>query len=406
MIYCMKVYPFDYAIQEVFPLKYWRGFICAAIFAALTWALTSFAEAHGSLVDMLYPYTTRLIQSSLADWTASVPFCLWQVLVVLLGIIVLASIVLMVILRWNFVQWTGWVLAVCSIFYCLHTGIYGLNYYAGSIAEDIRLEKTEYIVTEMAEATTYYMEMANSLSTQVPRNYDGTLNYPTFEELAEKAAEGFTTLTYRDHTAIFSGSTVPVKQLGWADLYTSMGITGIHMPVTGEAAVNPQIPVVSLPFTMCHEMCHRTCIAQEGDANMGAFLACRENSDPIFQYSGYFMAFRYCYYALLNQGSSSAKAAANDIYAKIGPQMRQDLTDYDAFFAANQDETATNIANTANDTYIKLSGDDSGISAYGEVSDLLFCWYIQEIYLPLHQDEIIVFDPTDKNQVDLSENVG
>lgn len=389
-----------------FLLKYWRGFICAAIFGVLTWALTEFAAAHSNLVDMIYPYATRLIQTFLADWTAAAPFCLWQLLAVLLVVALLASIVAMIVLRWNFFQWMGWVLAGCSLLYCLHTGIYGLNYHSGSIADDILLRDMDYTVTELAEATTYYMEMANELSTQVPRNADGTLDYPEFDELAAMAGESFKNLTYQEHFAIFSGSTVPVKQLGWADMYTSMGITGFFMPLTGEAAVNPQTPMVVLPFTMCHEMCHRTCIAIEGDANMGAFLACRENSDPIFQYSGYFMAFRQCYNTLVGVGTSTAKNAASRILAQADELLLQDLTQYREFFNTHQSAAATQIANTTNDIYLKTSGDEAGVSSYAQVSDLLVSWYIQEIYLPQHQQEIITFDPLDKDQVDLSDDVG
>ena len=386
-------------------MKYWRGYIVAALCAALTWALTSFAAAHSTLVDMIYPYATRLIQTSLASWTAGADFCLWQLIAVVLGVVVLASIVAMVVMRWNVFQWLGWVLAGCSFLFMLHTGIYGLNSYAGSLSEDIRLEEADFTVTELAEATTYYLERANALSLEVPRNDDGTPDYPDFDELAEMAAEGFEILTYERYYPIFSGSTEPVKQLGWADMYTSMGITGVTMPLTGEAAVNPQTPAVALPFTMCHEMCHRTCIAIERDANMGAFLACDAHSDPIFQYSGYFMAFRYCYNALVSVGTSAAKAAAQDIYAQINDTMMADLDEYRTFFNTNQDEAATNFANVANDTYIKASGDENGIASYSKVSDVLVSWYIQEVYLPQHQEEVITFDPTDRTQVDLSEDI-
>ncbi len=386
-------------------MKYWRGYICAAIFAALTWALSSFAQGHSALIDMIYPYATRLIQTSLATWTAGVDFCLWQLLVVVLMVALLASIVVMVILRWNFVQWLGWVAAVCSCLWMLHTGIYGLNSSAGPISQDIRLEEADFTITELAEATEYYLEIANELSTQVPRNADGTPKYPTFAELADMAGEGFKTLTYDQYLAVFAGSTLPVKELGWADVYTSMGITGVTMPLTGEAAVNPQTPVVALPFTMCHEMAHRMCIAIERDANMAAFLACDANSDPIFRYSGYFMAFRYCYNALAGIGTSASSLAAQNIYAQIGPELKQDLDFYREFFAQNQDQQASNLANSANDAYIQASGDKNGVASYNMVSDLLVSWYIQEIYLPAHQEEVIPFDPTDKNQVDLSEGV-
>ena len=387
-------------------MKYWRGYIAAAIFAALTIALMTFAEAHTALVDMIYPYTTRLIQTSLAEWTAGADFCLWQLLVMALGVLALASIVVMVILRWNFFQWMGWVLAICSFVFMMHTGIYGLNSYSGSISQDIRLEEADFTVTELAKAAEYYLSVANDLSTQVPRKSDGNVDFPTFAEMAEMAGDGFKVLTYEEYYAVFAGSTLPVKELGWADMYTSMGITGVTMPLTGEAAVNPQTPAVALPFVMCHEMCHRMCISLERDANMGAFLACDAHPNPIFRYSGYFMAFRYCYNALVSVGTTTSSTAASQISAMISPQVRADLQYYQTFFQQKQNATATQIANTANDTYIKVSGDSSGIASYSKVSDLLVSWYIQTIEVPLHQEEEIPFDPTDKNQVDLTVPAG
>ena len=115
---------------------------------------------------------------------------------------------------------------------------------------------------------------ANALALQIPRAENGDLLYDSFEDLADKAGNGFKKLTYEEGYSVFAGSYAPVKKLGWSDLYTSMGITGITMGMTGEAAVNPQIPSVSLPFTMSHEMSHRMCIAHERDANFAAFLGC------------------------------------------------------------------------------------------------------------------------------------
>ena len=384
-------------------MKYWRGYITAAIIAILTGVLMAFAKSHTVLLDMVYPYMTRFIQTSLAGWSASVNFCLWQLIVIVLGVLLLASIVAMIILRWNFFQWMGWVLtAACTLFF-LHTGIYGLNSYAGPLSDDIALKSTEYTVSELAEATSYFRDIANELSTQVPRNADGTPNYPSFAEMAEQAGEGFENLTYEQYKPVFAGCTLPVKELSWADMYTSMGITGVTMPLTGEAAVNPQTPAVALPFVMCHEMAHRMSIALERDANLAGFLACDANSDPIFRYSGYFMAFRYCYNALASIGSTSANAAAAEVAAGIGEFVKSDWNYYQNFFNQHHDKQASKLADTANDTYIKVSGDESGTKSYDEVYDLLVSWYIQEIYLPAHKEEEQSFDPLDKNQVDLSQ---
>ena len=384
-------------------MKYWRGYIAAAIFAAIAWAISEFGKTHTAVVDMVYPYMSRLIQTTLADWSAGVDFCLWQLLAVVLAVVALSTLVIAIILKWNIFQWLGWVLAGASCLWMLHTGIYGLNNHAGPLAEDIRLNVTEYTVTELAEATTYFRDQANKLAREVPRKTNGDLDYPTFEELAEMAGEGFDVLVYERSYSVFAGSQVPVKKLGWEEMYSSMSIFGFTMPLTGEAAVNPLIPTVYLPHTMCHEMAHRMCIAPERDANMAAYLACINHPDPVFQYSGYFAAFRTCYNALYSVGTSTAINAAKKIYDGINQEVKNDLADYREFFDTHENESASNAASTVNDTYIKVSGDESGVKSYGEVCDLLVSWHIQEIYLPAHKEEEIVFDPTDKNQVDLSE---
>ena len=61
-------------------MKYWRGYLVAAILAIFTWALTQFAAAHSQLLDMVYPYMSRLIQSSLAQWSGGLDYCVWQAL--------------------------------------------------------------------------------------------------------------------------------------------------------------------------------------------------------------------------------------------------------------------------------------------------------------------------------------
>ena len=387
-------------------MKYWRGYLVAGIFAALTVVMMQFAENYSKLVDMIYPYLTRMIQNYLTFWSSGFDFCLWQLLAVLLVVLAIATVVLMILFKWNFFQWLGWVLACVSVGFCLHTGIYGLNTHCSPLAEDIRLKVTGFTITELVEATTYYRDKANELSTQVPRNAQGELEYPSFQTLAEQAGEGFKKLMYEESYSVFAGDTGPVKELGWSDMYTSMGIDGVTMPLTGEAAVNPSVPSVSMPFTMCHEMAHRMCISQERDANLAAFLACRVNSDPIFQYSAYFKAYLYCYNALASDDTSTAKNAAKELKAGLLPQFQADLTAYSAHYSANIKPSASKVATTVNDSYIKVSGDESGTKSYEEVCTLLVSWYIQEIYLPAHQDEIVKFDPLDKSQVDLEYPTG
>ena len=383
-------------------MKYLRGYLTAGIFGAITWVLMAYGQRFSTLVDMVYPYVTRNLQDTLAQWSSQVDFCLWQLLAVALGVLLLCSVVLMIVLKWTVVQWLGWVLAVFSCIYTLHTAVFGLNFYAGPISEDLRLDMSPYTLEELTEATEYYRNEANALAAVMPRKSDGTVSFRTFEELAAMAGEGFETLTYQKHYPIFAGSTVPVKKLGWSDMYVSMGITGFSFALTGEAAVNPQAPDVSLPFTMCHEMSHRMCIANERDANFAAFLAASNHSDPQFRYSAYFMAYRYCMAALSTVTSQAAVDARARVDEGVSDYLRYDMAQYDAFYRTRKNASATKAGDAVNNAYLKTSGDASGLASYGEVCDLLVSWHVQQVLLPSLAEEENPFDPLDKTQVDLT----
>lgn len=383
-------------------MKYLRGYLTAGIFGAITWVLMAYGQRFSTLVDMVYPYVTRNLQDILAQWSSQVDFCLWQLLAVALGVLLLCSVVLMIVLKWNVVQWLGWVLAVFSCIYTLHTAAFGLNFYAGPISEDLRLDMSPYTLEELTEATEYYRNEANALAEVMPRKSDGTVSFRTFEELAAMAGEGFETLTYQKHYPIFAGSTVPVKKLGWSDMYVSMGITGFSFALTGEAAVNPQAPDVSLPFTMCHEMSHRMCIANERDANFAAFLAASNHSDAQFRYSAYFMAYRYCMAALSTVTSQAAVDARARVDEGVSDYLRYDMAQYDAFYRTRKNASATKAGDAVNNAYLKTSGDASGLASYGEVCDLLVSWHVQQVLLPSLAEEENPFDPLDKTQVDLT----
>ena len=384
------------------PLKYWTGYLTAGIIGAITWALMRMAEKFYELVDMVYPYVTRTLQDVLAQWSAGVDFCLWQMGALVLGIGLIASIVLMIAMKWNPVRWLGWVLAAAAAVYFLNTLVFGLNYYAGPLADDIRLEMRQYGVQELTDAAIYYRNKANFLAKQVKRDANGDVIFDDFETLAVKAENGFDNLVYKHSYPVFAGSTLPVKELGWADMYTSMGITGVTMGITGEAAVNPQIPAVSIPFTMCHEMAHRMSIATERDANFTGFLASTANEDVQYQYSGYFMAYRYCYNALLSANTMDASSAAARVASEVNGELKHDMDAYDSLFASRKSEVGTKVADTANDTYLRASGDSAGVRSYGEVTDLLVSWHYQKEILPTITQQEKKFDPYDENEVDLS----
>ena len=359
-------------------MKYWRGYLVAALLAACTWGFREFAKTHSKLVDMIYPYVTRMIQNFMAGWSSGVDFCVWQAILLALVAVAVASIVLMIIFKWNPIQWFGWIVAAAALIVLLHTGIFGMNEFAGPIAEDIRLSEAECDNAQLEAAAIYYRDKANELSGKVSGK---TADLKT---LNEQVVNGFENLVYKNYYSVFAGSTQPVKELGMPEWFTERGEMGYTAAVTGEAAVNMEAPGFMLPYAVSREMCYRMCIAAARDKEFAAFLACQANENPEFQYAGYIMAYRYC----LNE---LPQATASTVNAQANSKVREDVDTWDTFVAP----AAVLAAEKAEKEGLKYETDK-------EIAELLIRWHQQDVVIPSMTEPEVQFDPMDETQVDLT----
>ena len=381
-------------------MKYWRGYLAAIIFAAIAWGFVSFAKAHPVLIDLVYPYLARIYTSSVTGWAAGTSACIWQVLILFGVVVMIASGVLMVMFRWNFVQWLGWVLAAVVGVNMITTVSSGLNAYASPLADDIRLTVSDYTVTELNEAALYFRDQANQLSINLPRNEDKTVAITSFEEVAAVGHLGFDVLTYEKANSVFACVTdAPVKKLSMPGLFAGKGESGITVAITGESAVNPRVPDAAIPFAICKELSARISIYSEADTNFAAFLACANHPDPLYQYSGYLMAYYYCREALMSIPTSTAQSYAEQVSKDIFDIVVVDLLSiYDFYGEAEVTANVQAQANiTASDSEVTLIS----FSSYSDVTDLLVSWHIQDIVLPNQPQDNTEpeFDPYDKNEV-------
>ena len=338
----------------------------AAIVAACTWGLRQFSQTHTKLVDLIYPYVTRMMQGDLAEWSGKVDFSVWQVALYCGIIIALALTVIMIVRHWNPIRLIGLFLTAISLVSLLNTVMYGLNEYAGPLSDDLRMQTAEYAYSskELEAAAVYYRDQANLLADRVD------MEEMDFEELAIQAGNGFEHLVYENGYSVFAGSTQPVKQMNAA----GKGVTGKTVPLTGEATVNPKLPDTMLPYAICHEMAHRMCIAIDQDADFAAFLACTANDSEVFRYAGYLNAYRSCLQAMEESCSSDV---VDRVRSGESNTLRNDMEDQDDYFGRHQQTDP-------------------------QLCDLLVCWHIETQVLPGIVEEETRFDPTDKSQVDLS----
>ena len=363
-------------------MKYWIGYVVALIFAACTWALKSFAATHTLLVDILYPYIARLIQSYLSAKTAGSSVCIWQVMVVAAALLIIAMSIYHIWKKKNPVRWIGWTLAVICAVNLAATGLFGLNRYAGPLSDDIRLKTADYAPLDLQNAMLYFQKNANDLAETLPRDKDGNI-IAKFDSVTKNAQKGFDILSEEQYYSTFAGNTAPVKKMGWSWVYEITGNTTKFFPLTGEAVVNEHTPSAGLPFAVCRVMAQRICISNDPDSAMAAILACINNPDPVFQYSGYFMAYRYCYEAMQSMPGFS-EAFRN----QESPQLKRDINKYNDSFAKHDDRSSGMVPQEA--------GGTKNI----HVADLLVSWHLQTVIEPMHQQEENPFDPL---KVDLSQ---
>ena len=341
--------------------------ILSAVILIVTGLLAAVANY---LPQFFFPFYTNLsktVLTAMANVTGVFPFALWEIglaLIVLLAFFFLFH-------NKKFLTWLCGIVLLVSILVFLFVGLWGLNHFSPvTVADQVGLNVTGYTTEQLAETTRYMAKQANVWAEQVERDADGNM-VTDFKGWAELAGDGYAVLAEKND--FFSGSNAPVKKLMTGRLFSYMGFTGIFMTFTAESNVNPETFSASLPFTMCHELAHRLTVAAEDEANFCAFLACKENPSPAFQYSCWYSAFLYTYNSLYDVDQNAAAAVWDSLSNTVKADCRRANDHYDQFEGEVQE-----AANKANDVYLKVFKEESGVRSYGEVTDLLIAWYLEE----------------------------
>ncbi|MBE6927430.1 MAG: DUF3810 domain-containing protein [Ruminococcaceae bacterium] len=343
----------------------------SGIFLTMMGILLLLANLLPDFFFAFYPDVSRWLVSVIAGVTSVVPFAIFEIAVAALILLFILTLI-RAIFRRRMIRWLTGVLLSVSILAFAFVALWGLNYYAPDMTQRLDLQKREFTTLELRQACEYYRDMANENANRVERNDDGTMKAYDFDTLAEQAGDGFDALskTYD----CFDGSTVRVKSLISSPLMGKLGTTGIFVCLTGEACVSDTTYRAAVPFTMCHEIGHRMAFAREDEASFAGFLACCENERPEFVYSGYYMAFKYCYSALKKADPS----AASEVWSGVSRELAADCNGAAEHYESVRSQTASEIADTVYSGYLNAFSVESGTQSYGEVTDLLILWYFKQ----------------------------
>lgn len=321
----------------------------------------------------LYPVTSR-VQSAIANLF---PFSLYELLIVILILYAfyrLFRLISAVIRRDaadEILRFVSRVLFIVSVGLFLFQFGWSLNNYRIPLKDQLGLTVREATVDELAGAYRAIVEGANQARAKLPVELpsdSGNVRY-----VLETAWQGYPPLA--QHYSLFHNNRVRVKGLylfSWVQ--TMSGYTGVFNPITGEPNINIQPPLATLPHTACHEIAHQMGITLEDEASYVGFLACVNHPDPLFAYSGYLSALTYVGNALYGQ----SKDLYHEISSLLSEEIRADQQQDREFWEKHQKETASQIADKVNESYLKNNNQPEGMQSYGRFVDLLIADYLQD----------------------------
>ena len=255
-------------------------------------------------------------------------------------------------------------LATAYAAFCL---VWGVNYYTDSFQEQSGIYAQPVSSEDLRRVALYMTEELNRTAPLVPRDEAG-LFCQDRRTILEGGPAVYDNLS-REFPFLAREDYVP-KPMLFSKVFSAMGYTGFYCGYTGESNLNVDSPACMLPATVAHELAHQRGIASEQECNFLAILASTTCEDPVYQYSGYLMAYVHL--------SNALWRADQDLWRQVRdlvcPEALADLAANNAYWAA-WEGPVEKVSDKVYDGLLKSYGQRDGIQSYGTVVDLLVAYY-------------------------------
>lgn len=317
--------------------------------------------------DVLYSRSIYPLVARAFAFVNRVPFSLAEPIALFLIVFVLWSLYHR--LRRRERRWSGvflWSFGAAGVFFAMFLVLWGFNYARPSLADRSALSADTVDADAVLSAGERAAEITSSLFDALGNERTPTVMPFTFDELNQKLDQAFERLRLPGDGIDFSPT--PAKPLAGSKLFSYLGVSGIFIPFTGEPSVNVLQPDVALPLVVAHEKAHQRGVTHEGEASFAAFLACADESSPVyFRYAAYLFATRY----LLREASFYLPpSGVAEAWSRLSAGPSEDVRAIREFWHRYQGPVAT-VASHANDRYLRTMRVPGGVQSYGTVVQLL-----------------------------------
>ncbi len=350
-------------------MKSWSWVLLIFLTILIKWASWYPGWVENNYTYGVYPLVTR-VQRFLFGW---IPFSIGDLFYGFLGLVViLRSIRFFKLLfrrklnRGYFVTALQQAIFFFLFVYVFFNLLWGLNYNRKGISYQLGIEVKRYSLADLDTLTTAIQSKLNIYAELVTEEQRDSVRKKKdlFREsaLAYQAAEKkFPFLAYQP---------VSLKPSLFSYLGNYLGFQGYYNPFSGEAQVNTTIPRFLEPFVPTHEIAHQLGYGKENEANFVAFLACRDYSSPVFQYSMYFDIYNYAAGEVYKRDSTLSR----NLNQKLHPQVVKDIRELRSFYKKYKNPVEP-IINWSYGHFLKANNQPAGKQTYNEVVAWLIAYY-------------------------------
>jgi hypothetical protein len=245
--------------------------------------------------------------------------------------------------------------------------IWGLNYQKSSPAKSFDLKMdTSYTEVELDSLSLDLMEELNKTRQILSDSF--------IQKLEVDQVFRNSILNYRQLKSRFPQLTIDKPVLkeatfpSWGDY---LGYLAFYQPISGEAIVRTDVPLLTLPYTSCHELAHQMGYASEAEANFIAFVVATESSDALLRYSMLLQMFTYCQSEHLSLIAKTGnfekwKTIVNRNKAMLDAKVIGDRKKIKDFFIQRQ-HLLIPASTSLYDQFLQLNKQAKGIKSYDEV---------------------------------------
>lgn len=349
-----------------------RIFVFIAVMAVLNTAFYLLRPAKNIMTFIAN--TTLKIRQTFAVFFDLLPFSMAEVIILLLIAAVLFYIIKtvmdmirsakrgeLIIERISF--------AVASVVFVvlLLNLFFGVSYYGADFLDKSGIPVEPATIDELYNTTKYFARKLEEASGNVKRDEHSVFN-ESIDDIFERSGS-----IYENSYEMFpflEFKTNKPKKLLMSRLFSNLSYTGFYFPFTGEANINIDSPSCFIPSTIAHEMAHQRGIAYEQEANFVAIYVSINSGDPIYEYSGYLLAYVHLNNALYKYD----KQKYYEIYSMLNDEIKADLS-YNNKYWRRFEGPVSEVTDAVYDSFLKSYGQELGIQSYGAVVDLLIAFY-------------------------------